>query len=234
MLLLALLATLLLAGAAQADNPSRRLFPGPAPSPVPGSAGRPERDTRGKDGNLTSTTDVSVPTLTIYPPAPDKLNTQTLVIIAPGGGYHGLSVAQEGTDIARWLNGLGVTAAVLKYRVPVASCPRDCGAPLIDAQRAVGIARQNASAWGVTNLTHLGFIGFSAGGHLTAHLTSVCNKTSSHHRLYPRIDAADDLSCAPDFQLMSYPAYLTPDKPYLLAPEISVGQNATVPTFLDQ
>ena len=133
----------------------------------------------------------------------------TAVIVAPGGAYKWLTWDAEGVDIATWLNSLGISAFVLKYRVPFRPwlCRPGFGcrsgeAPLIDAQRAVGLLRSRSRALGL-NASRIGFIGFSAGGHLTAHIS-----TNNSNRLYPRIDSADDLSCRPDFAMMVYPAYL--------------------------
>lgn len=230
---------------AASDLPSLRsqaptaLTPGPLapfeifPNDVPGETGAfgPEQDTFDNDGNLLVAKHVSVPTLTVYP----VTNADTIVVVLPGGAYSQNSIALEGTDIAAWLNGLNITAAVLKYRVPArphnASLPPHW-APLMDAQRAVGLARQQASSWGVPSLNRVGVIGFSAGGHLNAHLNSVC-ATAPSERLYPAIDDADSLSCRADFQMLIYPAYLTPKNLATLAPELSVGDQ-TPRTFLSQ
>lgn len=123
------------------------------------------------------------------------------VVIAPGGGYHALSWDREGTDAARWLNSIGVSAFVLKYRVPTRDWLGRGVAPLMDAQRAVSFIRNSASNFGL-NTSRIGFMGFSAGGHLAAHLS-----ISYDARAYERIDAIDDLSCRPDFTLLIYPGF---------------------------
>lgn len=123
------------------------------------------------------------------------------VVIAPGGGYHALSWDREGTDAARWLNSIGVSAFVLKYRVPTRDWLGRGMAPLMDAQRAVSFIRKSASSLGL-NASRIGFMGFSAGGHLAAHLS-----ISYASRAYKHIDAIDDLSCRPDFTLLIYPGF---------------------------
>lgn len=140
---------------------------------------------------------VSVPTLT---PFLVSNGTGAAIIIAPGGGYHDLAWTKEGLDYAHFYNSIGISAFVLKYRVPSAR-PADPDlppwfAPLQDAQRAVGIVRANASKWGL-NASQIGFTGSSAGGHLTAHISNAW-----HTRYYSRVDAADDESCRPDFSVM--------------------------------
>ena len=127
------------------------------------------------------------------------------MIVAPGGGYTLLSIDKEGSDVAKRFNEDGIDAFVLKYRVPArpenASLPK-WFAPLQDAQRAVGIVRSNANAMGI-NASRIGFNGFSAGGHLTAHIS-----TAWRERIYERIDEHDDASCRPDFSVLVYPWYI--------------------------
>jgi acetyl esterase/lipase len=148
-------------------------------------------------------TNVSRPTLTIYRPAKDR-DTGAAALIAPGGGYHNLGWDVEGTEVAEWLNTLGVTGIVLKYR-----CPRRPGdakgvpapGPLKDAQRAVSLVRSKAAAWGI-DPRRIGMIGFSAGGHLVG-----STATSFEERSYPPIDEVDQVSCRPDFGIMAYSGY---------------------------
>ena len=169
---------------------------------------------------------VSVPTLTPYLVTN---GTGAAVVVAPGGGYSELNWDDEGTRVSQRLNSFGVSALLLKYRVP--KRPDATGMPyataqLMDAQRAMGLARKNAAAWGL-NASKIGFMGFSAGGHLTAHIS-----TSWQKRLYPPVDSADELSCRPDFSLLVYPwkLLLNNDKDALeLAPELAAGVDATHP-----
>jgi peptidase E/acetyl esterase/lipase len=148
-------------------------------------------------------TNVTKPTLTIYRPEKAK-DTGTAVLIAPGGGYHNLGWDVEGEEIAAWLNSIGVTGIILKYR-----CPRRPGdekgvppaGPLKDAQRAISVVRSKAADWGI-DPKRIGMVGFSAGGHLVG---STC--TNFEKRTYGAIDAIDQVSCRPDFGIMCYSGY---------------------------
>lgn len=148
-------------------------------------------------------TNVTKPTLSIYKPAKEK-DTGTAMLIAPGGGYHNLGWDVEGTEIAEWLNSIGVTGIILKYR-----CPRRPNdekgvppvGPLIDAQRAISLVRSKAKEWGI-HPRRIGMVGFSAGGHLVG---STC--TNFEQRRYDPIDDFDKISCRPDFGIMCYSGY---------------------------
>src|SRR3954469_17365280 len=144
---------------------------------------------------------VSKPSITIMKAPADK-DTGTTVLIFPGGAYRILAWDLEGTEVAEWLNRNGVSAIVVKYRVPAREGRENYAAPLHDAQRAVGLVRANAKEWGL-DPERIGILGFSAGGHLAATLAAHVDE-----RTYPKVDAADDLSCAPNFMLLIYPAYL--------------------------
>ncbi len=168
---------------------------------------------------------VAHPTLTVYHPAKDK-NTGAAVVVCPGGGYSILAMNLEGTEVCQWLNRIGVTAILLKYRVPARPGRQRHDAPLQDAQRAMGITRQHAAVWGI-DPKRVGILGFSAGGHLSAALS-----TNYETRTYPALDAADKENCRPDFTVLIYPAYLTrEDDRAKLAPEIKVTEH-TPPAFL--
>jgi acetyl esterase/lipase len=132
----------------------------------------------------------------------------------------------EGEDVCRWLNENGVTAILLKYRVPRRAGREKHEAPLQDVQRAMGIVRQHAKEWSI-DPTRLGVIGFSAGGHLCA---TLCGE--NEQRSYPAIDDADKESCRPDFALLIYPFYMTIESDNSkLAPEIHVTAK-NPPAFL--
>ena len=146
-------------------------------------------------------TDVTKPTITVYPPPADK-NTGAAVLICPGGGYSILAWDLEGTEVAEWLNSIGVTGIVLKYRVPRRKDRAKHDAPLQDAQRAMRLVRQHAEEWGIDK-SRIGVLGFSAGGHLSAMLSTNYDKNQ-----YEPIDELDELSCRPDFAVLVYPAYL--------------------------
>lgn len=166
---------------------------------------------------------VSVPTMTVYQPPADK-RTGTTVVVCPGGGYSILAMDLEGTEVCEWLNSIGVTAVLVKYRVPRRKNRPKHEAPLQDAQRAVSIVRSRAEEWGI-NPERIGILGFSAGGHLSA-----TTSTNSDQRAYDAIDEHDKASCRPDFAVLVYPAYLVDDKTGKLMPEIRVDKNSP-PTF---
>lgn len=145
---------------------------------------------------------VSKPTITVYRPPAEK-DTGAAVLVCPGGGYSILAMDLEGTEVCEWLNSIGVTGVLLKYRVPKREGMERFAAPLQDAQRAMGLLRERAADWKIDS-KRIGVMGFSAGGHLAA--ATSCN---SERRTYPAVDAADTLSCRPDFSVLIYPAYLT-------------------------
>lgn len=139
---------------------------------------------------------VSVPTLTVFLPPKDKSNG-TAVIICPGGGYHVLLTKREGSDVARVFNKLGVTAFVLKYRLPSNKTMKDPSiGPLQDAQRAIQLVRQGATQWHI-DPQKIGIMGFSAGGHLAA--------TAGTHYDEALIDNTGAVSLRPDFMLLINP-----------------------------
>ncbi len=139
---------------------------------------------------------VTNPILDVYP-APKETATGTAVIICPGGSYSILAFEHEGSDVARWLNGLGITAFVLKYRLPDDSIMENKAiGPLQDAQRAMRIVRGNAKEWGI-NPDKIGIMGFSAGGHLASTLSTHYNE-----KVY---ESMDTTSARPDFSLLIYP-----------------------------
>lgn len=213
------LLTVLMFLAGTATSAAEPLPPIPLwPKDVPGEKGDigPERELPQKPGDtVIRTTDVTQPTLTIYRPAADK-DTGTAVVICPGGGYNILAWNLEGTEVAEWLNSIGVTGIVLKYRVPARKGLERYTASLQDAQRALGLVRHRAAEWGLAK-DRIGVLGFSAGGHLSAALSNQYEK-----RTYEPVDDADSVSCRPDFTLLIYPAYLVKDKTNELAPEIKV------------
>ena len=201
------------------------LWPDRAPGET-GDAG-PERvlDEQPGKRKVIRLTDVSKPTLTVYRPAAEKANG-CAVVICPGGGYHILAMDLEGTEIAQWLNSIGVTAVVVKYRVPRRDKEAPHKAPMQDAQRALRLVRKNASAWGIDR-DRIGMLGFSAGGHLT-----VMTGLYPDEVTYPKVDDADDLSARPDFLVPIYAAYLgDPKDDQRLGAHIKVTDE-TPPMFL--
>ena len=205
----------------------------------------------------------NVTNVTLTPYLVDRghpLFTGASVIVAPGGAYKWLTWDAEGTDIAAWLNSIGVSAFLLKYRVPfrpwlepgaLSCCPatpsccvppdrspnytdvRAARGPLIDAQRALSVVRARAPSLGL-NATAVGFMGFSAGGHLGAQLGT----TGLRRRLYARVDSADDAAWrAPDWLILVYPAYLVPTGRDVPPSDRTVTLNVTAehpPTLLLQ
>ena len=211
--------------AAEPDKPILPVWPGRAPGES--EVGGKGREAPAVAGDPTiRITDVVQPTLTIFKPPADK-DTGAAVLICPGGGYRILAWDKEGTEVAEWLNGLGVTGVVLRYRVPVKEGKPRHEAPLQDAQRALGLIRQHASEWGI-DPERVGVLGFSAGGHLSAMLSC----SDADRRTYEAIDAADRESGRPDFALLIYPAYLATAEDEL-SPEVKVSGKAP-PTFLLQ
>jgi len=196
---------------------------------------------------------VSQPTMTVY--SANGQNTGAAVIVFPGGGYQGLAIDLEGTEVCDWLTSKGITCVLLKYRVTdVGPYPKSGPYPespmaLEDAQRTMGLVRFHAAEWHI-DPHKIGVLGFSAGGHLSAAISTHFEK-----RLYPAVDSADEESCRPDFAVVIYPGHLsiaaaesdakqgagkfvlrypaTADKDLGLNPDIPVTHQ-TPPTFLLQ
>ncbi len=191
------------------------------PGAVPGDrAKEPERAQPGRNDGVTRITNVSIPTLTVFK-APRRSKPGPAVMICPGGGYSILAFNLEGTEIAQWLNSIGITAVVLKYRVP-----KNREGALQDAQRGLSLIRQSAHEW-LIDPAQVGILGFSAGGHLAAKLSN-----SHKKRLYSPLDEADTLSCRPDFTVLVYPSYLS-NSDWDLADDVPVSV-ATPPAFIVQ
>lgn len=227
--LLGMLISPLAATAADVKPEPILLWPGTAPGEK-GDIGE-EKDMTKPDAKIppekyiTRIGNVSKPTLTIFKPAAEK-DTGTAVVVCPGGGYSILAYDLEGTEICKWLNSVGVTGVLLKYRVPARKGQERHLAPLQDAQRALGIVRSRAKEWKI-DPKKIGILGFSAGGHLCAVASNNFDK-----RTYEPVDDADKESCRPDFSVLIYPAYLaTKEDPTKLSPELKVTAQ-TPPAFL--
>lgn len=183
------------------ENPEINLWPaGAVPDEPEGIEKRKKPTTIDKVGKMRIAY-VDEPSITVYKAPKDRSNG-TSVIIFPGGGYNILAWTHEGTEIAEWLNSLGVSAFVLKYRVPRRDPEKPHTLPLQDAQRAIRIVRSRSKEWGI-DPARIGALGFSAGGHL-----AIMSGTHYGDKTYERIDDADDLSSRPDFLIPIYPAYL--------------------------
>lgn len=226
------------------DHVQVSIWPGAVPNAIPHP--KPESVGPGEGREWwPRANDVSRPTMTVY--APRGRNTGVAVVVFPGGGYKFLAMDLEGTEICDWLTSRGITAILLKYRVPGSgpwwddenhrrAYPKVLTA-LQDAQRTLGLVRQHAEQWHIDS-HKVGVIGFSAGGHLVAGVS-----THFAQRTYPPVDAADKLSCRPDFAIALYPGHLwahededhtTRDETDLsLRPDINVSAD-TPPTFLLQ
>ena len=172
-------------------------------------------------------TNVSRPSIMVCRPPKEK-DTGTAVLVCPGGGYWDLYWQLEGEEVAAWLNSLGVTGIILKYRVPRRPDePKGMPArrPLQDAQRAMSLVRSRAAEWGIAP-ERIGMVGFSAGGHLV-----IATATGFEKRTYEPVDDVDKVSCRPDFGILAYPGYLKPKDKDELSPGLSIPAG-TPPIFL--
>ena len=161
---------------------------------------------------------VSTPQIAIYRPPAEKANGAA-VVICPGGGHHILAYDLEGTEVAQWLNTLGVTGIVLKYRVPARDPKRRWSAAVQDAQRAVSLVRSKAKQWKL-DPQRIGICGFSAGGETAARASLFLDQ-----RQYDASDDVDQVSSRPDFSMLIYPAYLADKKTGRLRDDVQVDKN---------
>ncbi len=215
-----------LASTGRADDPPAPKTFDLWPANPPGEAGKIDAEKAETKGGILRISNVSKPTLTVYRPSPEK-DTGTAVVICPGGGYSILASDHEGAQVAKWLNSIGVTGVLLKYRVPRREgTPNNVPPPqaLMDAQRALSVVRSKAGDLGI-DPKRIGLLGFSAGGHLAAWASTNFDKRS-----YEPVDDADKVECKPDFTVLIYPAYLLKKGNDGLAPEIRVGSESP-PTF---
>lgn len=169
---------------------------------------------------------VSTPTIAVYRPAKEK-DTGAAVLIAPGGGFFQLSMGHEGADVATWLNSIGVTGVVLKYRIPTRDGMARSLPASQDAQRAMSLTRAHAKEWGI-DPKRIGILGFSAGGQVAANLITGFDK-----RMYDAIDDVDKVETRPDFAIIIYPGGILQrgTEPPTLNEEIRVTKD-TPQTFL--
>ena len=211
---LLVIAVIILATTALAQQPAWQpafghttvdIWPHGAPGALPNSApetdiNNPQKDKPSAGRPIIRLANVSTPTLTVY--TPKDQNTGAAVVVFPGGSYRILAIDLEGTEVCDWLNSIRVTCVLVKYRVPDSGPYPKSSAALQDAQRAVGIVRAHAAEWHI-DPHKVGVLGFSAGAHLSAALSTHFEK-----RVYDAIDAADQQSCRPDFAVIIYPGYL--------------------------
>jgi acetyl esterase/lipase len=184
---------------AQAGDPIH-VWPREAPDEPAGIGAKKAKAVTGSDGVIRIPF-VDTPELHHFPAPPAK-SIGTCIIVCPGGGYGKLAWNKEGTEVATWLNTLGVEAVVLKYRVPRRDRDKPHPWPLQDLQRSIRIVRSRAADWKI-DADRVGVMGFSAGGHL-------CAMASSHYgeQSYKPVDAIDKLDTRPSFVALVYPAYL--------------------------
>ncbi len=185
-----------------------------------------DTDRKAAGQRISRITDITVPTLTVYQPPKEK-RTGTAVLVFPGGAYRYLAIDIEGAEISEWLNTLGITAILVKYRVPAPEGAPPFSLAVQDGQRALRVVRAHAAEWGI-DPRRVGVIGFSAGAHLSATLGA-----ASVRPAYTPRDEVDDLSPRPDFTMLLYPGMLTIAGTTQLHEEVQPGPE-TPPTFLVQ
>jgi acetyl esterase/lipase len=168
---------------------------------------------------------VDQPSLTLFRAPADKANGAGL-IICPGGAYNILAWPKEGLEVAEYFNSVGVTCAVLQYRVPRRNPDTPHVEPLQDAQRAIRLMRHNGKAWGV-DPERVGILGFSAGGHLTTMAGLHFKKPA-----YPGTDDVDKQSARPDFICPIYPAYYADERTPAPLDALMKVTKETPPTFI--
>jgi len=156
--------------------------------------GEAEKDVPSRGDGVTRLTNISKPTLTVYK-APETQGPTSAVILCPGGGY---SILAMGSDLPTWLNSIGITTIVLKYRVP-----GNMEGAFQDIQRAIRLVRNHATQWNISP-QRIGVMGISAGGHPCARLSTNWDKAT-----YPKLDDVDEESLRPDFVILLVPAYLS-------------------------
>ena len=206
-----------------------KLWPKSTPNPIPPKG--PESLSTVTDKLVAGkpwvyVTNVAEPTMTVY--QPKGKNTGAAVLVFPGGGYQILAMDLEGTEVCDWLNSKGITAILLKYRVPNKGSYPKSPVALQDTQRAMGLIRARAAEWKI-DPNKIGVLGFSAGGHLVAAISTHFDK-----RIYSPVDAADKQSCRPNFAVALYPGHLWIDrKRFVLNAAVPVTSK-TPPTFLLQ
>lgn len=208
-----LASAMLLAAPAWAQESERNIWPDKRPAEVVLKKGKMKQE-MGED-DILRIQQMPMPTLQKFPVV--KSPKGKVVIVCPGGGYQILAVNHEGTEIAQWLNALGYTAYVLRYRVP-----DNREGALQDVQRAIRIARAENPG------KQVGVMGFSAGASLTARAATRFQLPS-----YTATDETDTQSARPDFAALIYPAYMDEGEHHTLTPELTITEQ-TPPFFVFQ
>ncbi|MCP9764361.1 alpha/beta hydrolase [Lacihabitans soyangensis] len=197
-----LFALMLVSQTLLAQYPIIPLYEGNSPGLKPEAVSKKENVVKEKDG-ITRINDITVPTLTVI--KPKKKTSDASVIVCPGGGYAILAWDHEGTSIGEWFASKGVTAFVLKYRLPQDELFENAEVrPLQDAQQSIRYIRQNAEKFGVS-ANKIGIMGFSAGGHLAA-------TASTHFSNQIGEITNPQISVRPDFTILMYPVVSFSDK----------------------
>ncbi len=195
---------LFLAATAPAQQQTLPLWPNgnPEPSKVVGPEIDPTTDAnRIVSGKPTiRVTNISKPSLTVYSPDPAK-NNGAAALVFPGGSYIRLAISIEGTEVCDWLNSLGMTCILVKYRVPEEGHYPETVEDLEDAQQAMRLTRAHATEWHI-DPTRIGVIGFSAGAHLAVVL-------STHPDFQGKNVPTSTIDARPNFQMIIYPGWLT-------------------------
>ncbi len=206
------------------------LWEGEVPGPVAMVDGEEVDKQKATDGLVGGKTvmklgNVARASITIYP-APEETNTGAACVVCPGGGFSILAWDLEGVEIAEWLNSIGVTAVVLKYRVPTGGHGEEKRwiGPVMDAQRALSYVRSQAALRKI-DPNKIGILGFSAGG-LTAARTALLNGKF----LYEQREGAKVAGCEANFVVLVYPAWMV-DKDGKLFADLEVTEQ-TPPMFL--
>ncbi|HVG26013.1 MAG TPA: alpha/beta hydrolase [Acidobacteriaceae bacterium] len=210
----------------------------PKATPEPAHTTEAEKDVTKPSDNLISghrtsrITNVVHPSMTVYPPTGGAGNSGAAAVVFPGGGYIRLAWEGEGVDSCKWLNSIGVTCLLVKYRVPFKETYPANPADLEDAQQAIRLARAHAAQWHL-NPHKIGVLGYSAGAHLAVALST--HWDDKHVESTPAASEVDaSVSARPDFALIIYPAYLTADASMkALTPDLT-PRSDTPPTFLLQ
>ncbi len=212
------------AAATAAEPPTLKLWPEGPPSPMPAKSEATAKLIQSYGGATpTRLTDITEPAITVYHPA--KPNG-TSVVVAPGGGFMFLSYSFEGTQVCEWLNSLGVTAVLLKYRTPTRDAADPFALPVEDAQRAMGLVRHHAKEWGLDE-SRVGLLGFSAGANLAGHAA-----WDRAPRTYPQKPELDDPR-GPDFVVFIYGGgFLDKEDKTKFRPGFSVPKDAPPAFFL--
>jgi len=219
------LCSLLCAHSHAAPEPiTLHLWPGGSPTAMVPKSTATEKLLQSYGGvTPTRVSNVTDPTITLY--RPEKPNGAS-VVVAPGGAYVFLSYAHEGTQVCEWLNTLGITGVLLKYRTPTRDEPEAFTLPVQDAQRAIGLVRHHASEWQL-DPKRVGLLGFSAGGNLAGHAA-----WDRGPRTYPQ-DAQLDDSRPPDFLIFIYGGgFLDPKDPTKFRDGFSIPADAPPAFFL--